>query len=257
MWVALPSIDWPLPQTQFTKFYLHSGGRANSSKGDGRLSTQAPGDEPADKFTYDPDDPTPSAAFANGHIDGPRDISLSAVREDVLVYDTESLAEDVELVGPITAKLYAATSARDTDWMVRLADVFPDGRALFLAEGIMRARHRDPQQDGSFNAQRLSVIEPNKTYPYTIDFWRPTGNVFAKGHRIRIEVSSSYYPYYLRNLNTGEDNIALATQPVIAQQLLRHDSRHPSHVVLPLIPHTENATLSKARGDSPDSPIRN
>ena len=84
----------------------------------------------------------------------------------------------------------------------------------------------------------MSSIEPDRVYPYTIDFWRPTGNLFAKGHRIRVEISSSYYPYYLRNLNTGEDNLALATQPVVARQTIRHDADHPSHIVLPVIPAT-------------------
>jgi putative CocE/NonD family hydrolase len=228
--------DWPLPETQFTPYYLHSGGHANSTSGDGTLHITPPGEEEPDRFTYDPDSPTPSADFRNGHIDGPRDISSSAARQDVLVYTTPELAEDVELIGPVTAKLYAATSAHDTDWMLRLSDVTPDGRALFLAEGVMRARHRDPQRQGAFNAQQLSTIKPGEAYEYSIDFWRPTGNRFARGHRIRIEISSSYYPYYLRNLNTGEDNISLAREPVVAQQTVFHDSARPSHVVLPVIP---------------------
>ena len=120
--------------------------------------------------------------------------------------------------------------------MIRLSDVFPDGRALFLAEGVMRARHRDPEQGGAFNAHRLGKIEPDKVYPWIIDFWRPTGNRFFAGHQIRIEISSSYYPYYLRNLNTGEDNLGLATKPVVAKQSIRHDARFPSSVVLPVIP---------------------
>jgi putative CocE/NonD family hydrolase len=228
--------DWPLPETQFTKFYLHSRGKANSSTGDGLLSTKHPDDEPPDEYVYDPDDPTPSAAFANGHIDGPRDISNSAARGDVLVYDTPALTEDVEIVGPITSRLFAATTASDTDWMIRLADVHSDGRALFLAEGVMRARHRDPVRHGAFNPRKLSDIERNRPYEYTIDFWRPTGNVFARGHRIRIEISSSYYPYYLRNPNTGGDNIGLATKFQTAGQTVFHDSERPSHVVLPVIP---------------------
>lgn len=228
--------DWPLPGTEFTKYYLHSGGRANSSSGDGTLSTQPPVAEQPDHYTYDPNDPTPSAGFTNGHIDGPRDISESAKRDDVLVYTTAELTEDVELIGPITAKLYAASSARDTDWMIRLSDVHPDGRALFLAEGVMRARHRDSKRGGAFNPKELSTLEPDQQYEYTIDFWRPTGNRFSKGHRIRIEISSSYYPYYLRNLNTGEDNLGLATEPVVARQTIFHDRQRPSHVVLPVIP---------------------
>ncbi|MEQ9408254.1 MAG: CocE/NonD family hydrolase [Fuerstiella sp.] len=228
--------DWPLAETRFTRYYLHSNGGANSSTGDGRLSTEPPGNEPTDSWVYDPDDPTPSAGFTNGHIDGPRDISESATRQDVLVFNTDILTEDIELIGPITAKLYAATSASDTDWMIRLSDVQPDGRALFLAEGVMRARHRDPENGGAFRADRLSRIDPNEPHEYTIEFWRPTGNLFTRGHRIRIEISSSYYPYYLRNLNTGEDNISLATDPVVATQTVFHDLSRPSHVVLPVIP---------------------
>lgn len=229
------AIEWPLPETCWTKYYLHSGGRANGSASDGTLSTAPPGNEPCDHYTYDPAHPTPSAPFANGHIDGPRDVRASAARADVLVYTTPVLEQEVEVVGPITARLYAATSARDTDWMVRLVDVHPDGYAAFLCEGVMRARHRDGP-DGKFNPNRLSTIEPGKVYPYTIEFWRATGNAFARGHRIRVEISSSYFPYYLRNLNTGADNIGLETRFVVAQQAIHHDRQTPSHVILPIIP---------------------
>jgi hypothetical protein len=228
--------DWPLPDTQFTKFYLHSQGGANSSAGDGTLTTQPPKAEAPDRYTYIPDDPTPSAAFANGHIDGPRNISKSAERRDVLVYDTAILTEDVEIIGPITARLFSATSRRDTDWMIRLSDVHPDGRALFLGEGVMRARHRDPQRHGAFNAHKLSTIESDQAYEYQIAFWRPTGNVFLRGHRIRIEISSSYFPYYLRNPNTDNANIGLAREFQTANQTVFHDAERPSHVILPVIP---------------------
>lgn len=233
--------DWPLPNTQFTKFYLHSKGKANSSSGDGTLNRKIPGSEPPDRYVYNPNDPTPSAGFTNGHIDGPRDIAESARRRDVLVYDTAELAEDVEVVGPISARLFAATSLRDTDWMIRVSDVHPDGRALFLGEGVMRARHRDPDHHGKFNAHKLSTIEPNEPYEYTIDFWRPTGNVFLRGHRIRIEISSSYFPYYLRNPGTDGDNIGLATEFRTAHQTVFHDATRPSYVLLPLIPSSRNA----------------
>lgn len=159
-------------------------------------------------------------------------------------YDTPELQEDVEIVGPITARVFAATSALDTDWMIRLSDVHPDGRALFLAEGVMRARHRDPDNDGAFNPNKLSTIEPDRPYEYTIEFWRPTGNMFARGHRIRIEISSSYYPYYLRNPNAAEDNIGLATKFHIANQTVFHDTGRPSHVVLPVIP-VEDENLNR------------
>lgn len=228
--------DWPLPETRWTKYYLHSAGKANGSGGDGTLSIQTPGDEPPDHYTYDPANPMPSPHFVNGHIAGPRDVQRAETRSDVLIYSTPPLEEEVEVVGPITAKLFAATSARDTDWMIRLIDVDPDGKAAFLCEGVMRARHRDPQRDGAFNAHRLSIVEPNQVYTYVIEFWRATGNAFAKGHRIRIEISSSFFPYYLRNLNTGADNIGLETEAVIAQQTIHHDRNQASHLVLPIIP---------------------
>ena len=171
-----------------------------------------------------------------GHIDGPVDTRLAGVGDDVLAYTTPALSEDVEVTGPVEAKLFAATSARDTDWMMRLIDVFPDGYAALLCDGVFRARHRDPENGGAFNGTRLSTIEPGRTYEYQIRFWRATGNLFRKGHRIRVEISSSYYPYYLRNLNTGADNIGLETKMVVARQQIFHDRRYPSSIVLPVIP---------------------
>jgi putative CocE/NonD family hydrolase len=228
--------DWPLPQTRWTKFYLRGGGKANSLKGDGELSTVAPGDEPADGYTYDPARPT-RAPFKGGHLeDGAVDTRPAAAGDDVLVYTSAPLKEDVEVTGPVEAKLYASTSARDTDWMVRLVDVQPDGHAALLCDGVIRARCRDPKAGGAFTAERLSEIRPGEVYEYTIRFWRGTGNLFRKGHRIRVEVSSSYYPYYLRNLNTGADNVALEMASVVARQKVYHDVRRPSHVVLPVIP---------------------
>src|SRR5262249_51729459 len=209
---------------------------ANSLKGDGVLSTTAPGDEPADHYTYDPAKPT-RAPFKGGHLeDGPVDTRSDAAGDEVLVYTTEALKEDVEVTGPIEAKLFAATSARDTDWMLRLIDVRPEGYAALLCDGVMRARCRDPEKAGAFRSDRLSRIEPGQAYEYTIRFWRGTGNVFRKGHRIRVEVSSSYYPYYLRNLNTGADNVALETKAVTARQTVYHAAKPPSHTVLPVIP---------------------
>lgn len=230
--------DWPLPQTKWTKYYLHSDGKGNSLKGDGTLNTTPPKEEPTDAYTYDPAKPT-RCPFTGGHIDGPVDTRKAASGEEVLVYTTPALEEDVEVTGPIEAKLYAATSAKDTDWMVRLVDVRPDGYAALLCDGVLRARCRDPRQGGAFNAEKLSLIEPEKVYEYTIRFWRGTGNVFLRGHRLRVEVSSSYFPYYLRNLNTGADNIALETATVIARQKVYHTADYPSHVVLPVIPPRE------------------
>ena len=231
--------DWPLPDTKWTKYYIHSGGKANSSAGDGSLSTSPPGDEPADNYTYDPMHPSLSA-FKGPHVDGAVDTGAVSTGQDLLVYTTPPLEEDVEVTGPITAKLYAATSARDTDWMVRLVDVHPDGYAALLCDGVLRARCRDPERGGAFNSAELSRIEPGKVYEYLIEFWRATGNAFLKGHRIRVEISSSYYSFYLRNLNTGADNVGLETSHVVAQQTIYHDAARPSHVVLPLIPNSGN-----------------
>jgi putative CocE/NonD family hydrolase len=228
--------DWPLPRTQWTKYYLHGQGKANTLMGDGTLGTTPPGEEPSDTFMYDPEKPTPSP-FKGGHLeDGAVDTRETAAREDVLVYTTPPLEAEVEVTGPITARLFAATSARDTDWMVRLIDVHPNGHAALLCDGVLRARCRDPQQAGAFNAEKLSTIEPDQVYEYTIHFWRATANLFSKGHRIRVEISSSYFPYYLRNLNTGADNVGLETRSVVARQTIHHSSRYPSHVVLPVIP---------------------
>ena len=197
--------DWPLPQTQWTKYYFASEGSANSLDGDGTLSARSPssgppGGKPYDSYSYDPAHPTPSP-FVGGHVDGPVDTGESAAGDDVLVYTTPPLEQPVEVTGPISAKLYASTSARDTDWMVRLVDVHPDGRASLLCDGVMRARYRDPENHGAFRADKLSEIAPEQVYEYTIDFWRATANLFKAGHRIRVEVSSSYFPYYLPNLN--------------------------------------------------------
>ena len=234
--------DWPLPQTRWTKYFLHSGGKANSTSGDGTLSTSPPAasETATDAYTYDPAKPTRSP-FTGGHLeDGAVNTRQSSSGADVLVYTTPPLEKEVEVTGPITAKLFAATSARDTDWMVRLVDVRPDGYAALLAEGLMRARHRDPARNGAFNSAKLSEIEPNRVHEYSIDFWRGTGNVFAKGHRIRVEISSSYFPYYLRNLNTGADNIGFETKAVVAEQKIFHTTEYPSHVVLPVIPARGN-----------------
>ena len=227
--------DWPLPQTSFTRYYLHSGGKANSLKGDGALSTAAPGQEAADSYVYDPADPTPDsydrqqggrtpAIRRGGHIDGPVDTRVSSTRDDILVYQTPPLETATEITGPISAKLYAATSAKDTDWMIRLVDVYPDGYGALLADAVLRARCRDPKNAGAYNSTQLSEIMPGKVYEYSLDFWRVTGNLFQPGHRIRIEISSSYFPYYMRNLNTGADNVGLETKSVAARQKIYHDA---------------------------------
>lgn len=226
--------EWPLTRAQYTRFYLHSGGRANSMDGDGRLDTQSPFDEPPDVYTYDPRNPVPSqggrsCCYYPIAPMGPADRRAAEMRPDVLVYTTEPLDRDVEVTGPVTATLYAASSARDTDFVVKLIDVHPDGRAINVAEGLIRARYRD-----SF--ERAELLEPNEVYEYTIDLIA-TSNLFKAGHRIQVEVTSSDFPQFDRNPNTGqrlgEYNYADFTTAI---QSIFHDRGRPSHITLPIIP---------------------
>jgi uncharacterized protein len=239
-WRAEP--DWPLSQAQPVKYYLSSRGHANSLKGDGLLTTRVPSREASDTYTYDPHyptlDPSTNLANSNGNLDGAVDTRLAAIGDDVLVYQTPPLESPVEVIGPIEATLYAATSARDTDWMVRLVDVQPDGRTLLLADGVLRARSRDPVKQGRFNSTQLSTIQPGTVYQYTVRFWRGTANLFQRGHRIRVEISSSWFPFFLPNLNTGADNLATVSMSdaVIARQTIHHGPKDTSYVLLPVVP---------------------
>jgi uncharacterized protein len=220
-------LEWPLARARYTRYYLRSEGRANTRAGDGALSTDAPGAEPADSYVYDPADPTPSVAGRVSRPDGPSDQGPIEDREDVLVFSTPPLEHDVEVTGPIVAQLWASSSARDADWVVKVCDVYPDGYAFRLSDGMIRARYRRSQ------AQPLP-LEPGRVENYVIELL-PTSNLFRRGHRIRVEVASANFPAFDRNLNTGN---ALGTDEagVPAVQLLYHDAERPSHVVLPIIP---------------------
>ncbi|MEW6754242.1 MAG: CocE/NonD family hydrolase [Candidatus Latescibacterota bacterium] len=221
--------EWPLARTRYTAYYLHSAGRANTLSGDGVLSPKPPGREPPDGFTYDPQDPVPStadgsplAAFAGG----PYDHRRIEARPDVLVYTTPVLQRDLEVTGPVVVNLHAASSAPNTDFTAKLLDVYPDGRAMRLCEGILRASFRD-------GPTHTSNITPGQVYAYRIDLWA-TSNVFLEGHRIRVEVSSSNFPRFDRNLNTGLDFAADSTW-ARAEQTIYHTAEHASHIVLPVI----------------------
>jgi hypothetical protein len=224
-----PETEWPLARTEFTDFYLHSGGGANTTAGDGTLDTTAPGNEPADTFTYDPGDPTPYLVDARElELNLNEDYAeLHASRSDVLAYTTASLEHDTELTGPMSATLWAVTDARDTDWNVMLLHVYPDGRALRVQDGVMRARFRN-------GFDRPTPLTPGRVERYEIDLWF-TGLVIPAGHRLRVVVSSAAFPKYDRNLNTGGDNERDTTY-VPAHQRVLHDAAHPSHVTLPIIP---------------------
>jgi len=223
--------EWPLARTKFTRYYIHSAGKANTAAGDGFLATSRPGHEPEDHFTYDPADPVPTNGgntCCSSVPAGPHDQRRIEQRGDVLVYTTPVLTQAVEVTGPLQMKLFAATSAKDTDWTAKLVDVHPDGYAQNIQDGIVRARY-----NGAIG-KSAQLPEPGKVYEYTIDLWA-TSNVFLPGHRIRLEISSSNFPRFDRNLNTGEDP-ATATRMEQARQRIYHSARYPSHIVLPIIP---------------------
>ncbi len=220
--------EWPMARTRWTKYYLHSNGHANTLSGDGTLSTTEPSNEPIDNYAYDPAKPVPfitDPSFAQ--IGGPDDYRKVEERDDVLVFTSEAVAEDTEVCGPIRVKLYAVSSTPDTDFMAKLIDVWPNGFAQRLTDGMVRARFRD-------GMDKPSLIEPGRVYAYDLDLWN-TCQLYQKGHRIRIEISSSAFPKYDRNLNTGEV-LGKSTRMQVATQKIYHDKDHPSHVVLPIIP---------------------
>jgi putative CocE/NonD family hydrolase len=227
--------DWPLPDTQYRSYYLHSGGAANTANGDGVLSQAAPGSEPHDSYTYDPRSTVPTVggqSLLPGSMIalnvGPRDQRAVESRPDVLCYTTPPLEHDTEVTGPIELVLYIASSARDTDFTGKLVDVFPDGRALALTDGILRARYRN-----SLAAPELLL--PGTIYELHIDLIA-TANVFRAGHCIRLDVSSSNFPRFDRNTNTGGAIAGeTAADFVLAINRIFHDQAHASYLILPII----------------------
>lgn len=224
--------EWPLARTDWQGWYLHSGGRANTLHGDGALSRESPGNEPPDSYVYNPRNPVPTIGgglccnnvFTNG---GAYDQRPVEAREDVLVYSTPPLDEPVEVTGPVKLILHASSSATDTDWTAKLVDVAPCGFARNLTDGILRARYRHSMREGT-------PITPGEVIEYEIDLWA-TSNTFLAGHRIRLEVSSSNYPRFDRNPNTGELP-GRSAEMVSALQTVFHSSEYPSRLVLPVIP---------------------
>jgi putative CocE/NonD family hydrolase len=221
--------EWP-PRSHPKWFYLESRGHANSLGGDGKLAASEPGEQATDRFVFDPRDPVPTmggAICCNPKVFawGPMDQRAVERRRDVLVYTTAPLQNDVEVIGTVRVVLYAATSARDTDFTAKLVDVFPDGRAQNLTDGILRLRYRK-------SLEKAQLIRPGEIAKLTIDAG-VTGNVFQKGHRIRMEISSSNFPRFDRNPNTG-GSIADETELRKASQTIYHDAVHPSHLVLPV-----------------------
>ncbi len=225
--------EWPLARTQFTNYYLHSDGRANSLFGTGTLSLEKPDDEQSDQYVYDPAAPVPTVGgticagcAGGGTIEGAVDQTDVETRQDVLVYTTPPLEEGVEVTGPIQLVLYVSSSARDTDFTGKLVDVYPDGTAFNVQEGILRARYREDYEKTVF-------MESGEVYELRIDL-HATSNFFGPGHRIRLEVSSSNFPRFDRNLNTGGKNYD-ETEWVVAENRVHHSSGYASHLILPVI----------------------
>jgi len=218
--------EWPLARTVYTDFYFHSDGGANTPAGNGRLTTQPPHEEPPDEYDHDPRDPVMTLFTPPGQHE-PQDQRALADRRDILVFDSGPLEEPLEVTGPITVKLWAASSAVDTDFVVKLLDVWPNGFAQELCHGIVRARYRN-------GVDQPSLIKPGEIYEYSIRV-NPTSNLFRAGHRIRVDVSSSDFPNFDRNHNTGGNDYFESTL-VTARQTIFHDHLRPSRVILPVIP---------------------
>jgi uncharacterized protein len=233
--------EWPLARTRFTPYYFHSGGHANSRAGDGTLSDVAPGSEPDDHYTYDPATPVPTTGGGLGALRGPAEgpVNQAAVemRSDILVYTTPPLTTGIEVTGPLKAVLYVSSSARDTDFTAKLVDVFPDGTAYNLKEGILRGRYRD-------GFAHKVWMQPGGVYKVVVDL-DATSNYFPPGHMIRVEVSSSNFPRFDRNLNTGGNNFD-ESKWVVAHNVIHHSGRYQSYVLLPVVPEAQARTPTES-----------
>ena len=228
-WRSAP--DWPVPGTRPTKFFLRSAGHANSLNGDGTLSTEPASDEMADSFTYDPGNPVPSlggplCCTEGKNAAGSYDQRKVEIRNDVLVYTTSTLSRGIEVTGPIDVVLSVSSDAKDTDFTAKLINVYPDGRAFNLQEGILRARYREGQT-------KMVWMAPEQVLPVRIDVGA-TSNYFGPGHRIRLEVSSSNFPRFDRNLNTGGKNYD-ETEWRVAHNRVHHSALNQSYLVLPVV----------------------
>lgn len=219
--------EWPLRRTAFTDYFFHSGGSANTVSGNGELSQKPPQKEPQDTYVYDPRDPVMTLFTPNGQHE-PRDQGALDRRQDVLQYRTPPLTENLEVTGPITVRLWASSSARDTDFVIKIVDRWPDGFVQELCHGIVRARYRD-------SLANPSLLEPDRAYEYTITV-NPTSNLFKPGHRLEVHVSSSDFPNFDRNHNTGGNDYSEMTL-VSAKQTIFHDNARPSRLILPVIPN--------------------
>lgn len=220
--------EWPLARARQTRFYLHSQGKANTLGGDGTLNTTPPATEPPDRYDYDPDNPMPTHGGAIlGGPTGPLDQRAIEGRSDVLVFTTPAMEKDTEVTGPVTLDLYVSSSAVDTDFTAKLVDVWPNGFAQNLTDGILRMRFRN-------SLEKTELINPGQIYRVTIDLWS-TANVFLAGHKLRLEIASANFPRFDRNLNSGL-SAAHSSEGIKATNAVYHDADHPSALILPIVP---------------------
>lgn len=214
--------DWPLPGTKFTPMYL------SSAKA---LAIRKPSDAGTNQYSYDPNNPVPTTGGNNccgtPTVAGPRDQRPVEARDDVLVYTSEALSEPVAIAGPVKMNLFAATDGRDTDWMVKLVDVDPNGVAMNVAEGILRARFRN-------GVDKMELLAPNQVYEFAVDM-AGTANVFQAGHKIRVDITSSNFPQFDRNPNTGDD-LGVSGKVRTAKQTIHSGGSRASHILLPVVP---------------------
>ena len=226
--------EWPPPGVATQSWYLHSDGGANTSSGDGSLTGDAPtSQEPPDQYKYDPADPVPTQGgvviWSGSRVAGPLNQAHLETRPDVLCYTSGPIDDPIEIVGLVTVQIFAASDARDTDFVAKLVDVFPDGRSILVAEGSRRARYRN-----GYASEEL--LEPGKVEHYEIVLGH-TGWQVAEGHCLRLHVTSSNFPRIDRNMNTGnpvgEDAVG-----IIANQTIHHTPSHPSHVQLSVLGKT-------------------
>jgi putative CocE/NonD family hydrolase len=221
--------EWPLARQRLTNWYVSSGGHAQTSAGDGVLDTLPPTGAAADTFTYNPADPTPYLIDSRELEESLNEdyTALNASRPDALVFTSRPLTKPMEVTGEMTATLWAASDRLDTDWTVMLLDVWPDGHAERVQDGLVRARFRR-------GMDREVPLVRGQVERYDIDLWF-TSMVLPAGHRLRVSIASALFPKYDRNLNTGGNN-ERDTTFVVAHQRVLHDAAHPSHIVLPVVP---------------------
>jgi len=220
---------WPPDGVAMENFYLHSGGGANSHFGDGTLSRTPPMIEPVDRYTYDPANPVMSAGgpYSAGVGSAPyMDQRPTSARHDVLVYTSEPLADGLEIVGPIDAVLYVSSSAKDTDFSVKLVDVAPDGKAINVRVGFLRARYREGRE-------RQFFMRPGEIYRVPV-MLNDIAYYLEPGHRLRVQVTSSDFPSFDRNLNTGGRNFD-ETEWMTAENVVHHSAGSASYIVLPVV----------------------